>query len=182
VTTIEYELTADDYVAFNLHYIHTAPSARRQFRVYRLTVSLVSPLLILLIVGLLFDDILAGVVVATVSGVGLWFLARRSWMREMRKYLRRAAGREGLGTVGRCSLTIEDGGLRERSSQGETFVAWPSVDRIDETAGHAFIFFGPVQAFVIPKSAGDAVQPFLDEVRHRCVPAEQAHRLTSASS
>jgi len=166
VTELEYELVADDFVAFNLHYFGSTDAGRGLRKSQRLMLSVVTPLLIFGAIGLIFKDFVGGAVLAVITGVIMWFLAPAILAREIKRSLARMNRDAGLGVTGLHRLVADDVGLREISAEREVAATWSGTDRIDETPGHAYIFIGPVQAFVIPKRIGEAaVAGFLDVVR-----------------
>jgi hypothetical protein len=169
VSSIEYDLVPDDFVAFNMHHALHSEAARRQSATTRIGASVVLPLAVGIMLAAASHDVAFGAVTTLVSGVVLWFLWPRLWSRQMKRFLMRAASSDGLGTVGTQTLSIEDEGLREVSPGSETFTAWSKVRRIDETPDHVFIFVGPVQAFVIPKRIGEErVAAFMGDLRGHC--------------
>ena len=166
MTELVYELVSDDFVAFNLHYFGSTDAGRGLRRSQRLMLSVLTPLLVFGVIGLIFKDFVGGAVMAVITGVIMWFLAPALTAREIKRNLAHMNRDAGLGVTGPHRLVADDTGLRETSAEREVATSWSAVDRIDETADHAYIFIGPVQAFVIPKRIGEAaVTGFLDVVR-----------------
>lgn len=167
--TIEYDLVMEDFIAYNLHFMHTSEACLRQLRAYRLTISLVPSILFCAGITIALSNPVAGIATAIVSFVVFWFLSPWVWWRAVRRNVLRMARNNGLGEPGTRQLFADDRGLRQESANGETFQLWSGVSRIEETPGHAFIYIGPVQAFVIPKRIGEReVSAFLANVRQHC--------------
>lgn len=134
----------------------------------RLILSVVTPLLVFGVIGLIIGNFVEGVVLAVITAVIMWFLAPTLITYETKRNLARMNRDTGLGVTGLHRLVADDAGLRETSAEHEIAVNWSGIDRIDETSDYAYIFFGPVQAFVIPKRIGEvAVAGFLEVVRER---------------
>lgn len=174
--SIEFDLTPEDYVAYNAHFLATSALGRRQMwrsRIATTGLGVVVPGAILL--GTTGD--LAGVLVAVgVVGPIVWFWAPRAIRREILKHLRKSS--PCLGTAGPHSLTIEDAGIRELSPWGSTFSHWGSIRTVDETASHIFIYFSPVQAYIVPKErVRDDLEGFLSDVRLKAAADRSLHEL-----
>lgn len=168
MTALEYELTSDDYLAYNIHTLAVSEAGRRQRLNYRLVLSVVAPLLSGLVIGFGLGDLVGGLVVAAFTGAILWFISPGMWNRAVRKSVARMATRDGLGNPGQHRLVLDDDGLREETANGVSSQSWQGIERVDETPEHAFIYFGPLAAFVIPKRIGEAaVAEFLTQVRSR---------------
>lgn len=159
-------LTSDDFVAFNVHFALTSQAGLRQFRAFRRTMTLVPSILMCTGIAIATSNPVAGVASGLVTFVVLWFLCPRLWRRAVRKNIRRLGKNNGLGEPGPRRLFADDRGLRQESANGESFQSWSGILRIEETPEHAFIYIGPVQAFVVPKRIGQSeVSTFLAEVR-----------------
>ena len=167
--TLEYDIGADDYAAFNLRIAQQSPAARRRMLAFRL-VSIAAILVLMTAVTKGFrHDAVAGLVMAVGWSVVGWFLVPWSWHRRVRKAARAyfaesAAGRES----GHHRLTIEEAGLREQTDTAEALVAWAGIVRIDDAEEHVFVYVGPMAAFIIPKRGRwQEGEEFLQEIRRR---------------
>lgn len=166
---LKYDLTSDDFIAYNIHFALTSEAGLRQLGAFRLTMSLVPSFLFCAGIAIALSNLVAGVVAAIVSFVVLWLVSPWLWSRAVRKNVRRMARNNGLGEPGARQLFADDRGLRQESANGETLRSWSGISRIDETPEHAFIYIGPVQAFVIPKRIGEPdVSAFTANVRQHC--------------
>jgi len=167
VSVLEYDLTADDFIAFNLCHM-TSANARRHLRNFRVNMSVAIPLVAFAFSALAVQPSWIVFLSMALAGGILWFLSPLIWNDAVRRNLRRMARDTGLGAAGRHRLELNDDGLREESPNGVMSTPWRSILRVDETSEHAFVFFGPTQAFVIPKRIGEAeVSGFVAQVRRR---------------
>lgn len=82
-----------------------------------------------------------------------------------RRYQARA--REALAATGaERRFTPDDGGFTVASGRRSTRVAWADVQRIVETPGHYFIYTGPSEAHVVPRTAREAeARVFVEAIR-----------------
>lgn len=166
--TLEYELTTDDFVAFNESFMRTSEAMRRQATKYRRLMSAIAGLSLVVVIGFGFDDFAAGVLLGTMSAVVLWWLAPRLWGRAIQRHISAMAAGEGLGVTGAYRLTASDSGLCEESPGGSACAEWAAIQRVDRTSEHVFVYSGPTQAFVVPVRAGaSAVDELVSEVERR---------------
>jgi YcxB-like protein len=166
---LKYTLTADDYLAFNMHYLRTSELGQRQLRSYRLAIAVAAPLIGAVIVGLLSGRFLGGVAFALPVAAVAWLLAPKLWYRAARKQLGEIAQSPGLGTLGTHTLVLQEDGLCEEADGVVLHASWSAIERVDESAGYAYIFFGLARAYIVPKRLISCqVEQFLAEVRRHC--------------
>lgn len=162
---LEYDLTTDDFVALNLHAATTSPTiqtSRARSRVWGSVGVFVGGLLLVGLEG----SWLEALVVASLGSAVFWFVWPPTWSWFLTRNVRRLARAGGLGVPGRCRLWIDEDGVHDQTPTGSSSVAWSGVVRLDETDTHAFIYVGPVQAYVIPRRIGEpAVQAFINAAR-----------------
>lgn len=146
----EYTLTAEDYIAFNAHAARVSEQlkmlAARQRTLCTVLVLVVVPVLI----GVLVHDWTGGVVTGALASAATWFGYPHLSHWVTGRTLRRLAAHDGLGPAGTARLEIDDAGLREELAGTTTSISWDSVDRIDETAEHAFVFVTAVAGIIVP--------------------------------
>ena len=158
--TAEYEITADDLVAFNLYHHRQSPTARRQY-----LRSWLGPAAVWLCVcaGLwYFADRHRGTPLRTLldllplfSGVPVYLLYFPwAYRRKLRKIIHGMVteGRN-RGMLGRHRVTISPEGVAEASEHAQTSTHWRGVEKVVATAGHAFIYIGAMAAVIVPRRA-----------------------------
>lgn len=162
---LEFEITGDDLVAYNVHAATTAPAAKKQSALYRVWMSL-AVLIAATILIAIDGNWLEGVVFGLVGAVVFWLIWPRLWTWMTRTNVLRHAKTGGLGTPGPCRVWIDAYGIHDATPNGTSSVTWQGIDRIEENASHVFIFTGPLHAYVIPKRIGEAaVRDFVNVVR-----------------
>jgi hypothetical protein len=164
VNQLEYDLTAEDYIAFNIHVMRTSPIAQRQRLRFRITYTVLLGAFALLVLGSTHVDIMS--VIVTIMTVSLlWFLAPHLWFMDVTQNIRRAAKQGVFGDAGLHRLSADASGLHDVTDHSTSTFAWSSVIQVDQTEEHAFIFISKIQAFVVPRRIGsDVFDSFLDEV------------------
>jgi hypothetical protein len=147
----EYSLTTKDYVAFNAHAARVSEPLKTQVGRMRALCTVIGPLAMFVAVGVLFHDWIGGAVAAVPAAIVIWFGYPRvnRWVTD--RTLQRLAAHDGLGLTGTARLVIDDTGLHEELAGMTTSIGWNNVNRIDETAEHAFVFVTPVSGLIVPK-------------------------------
>lgn len=148
---LEYELTRQDYVDFNIYHVMNSKSMKNRL----LFVWFVSPVLFL-IFPLLFrrvspNGFWVGLVVFAVTAA-LWIIL---FPRKYKKSLAKSVNKmldEGKnnGFLGMRSLTFSDEGITQVSEAGETKNNWNVVERLAITDNYIFIYIASVMAYVVP--------------------------------
>ena len=152
---LEYVLSNEDYVAFNLHVAQTHQHYRNELFRYR-------------IIGALVLAAFVAIVAVTMLEVGpaFTFLQPHALRRAIRRSVTRIANASALGATGPTRLWLDADGVHEECAGLTTSALWPVLGRIEESGEHAYIFISPVAAFVVPKRAGtERVNAFLNSVR-----------------
>lgn len=163
---IDFPMTTEDYLAFNVHVTRTSAVLRAQQARQRVAAATAVALILLTLIGVLGDDWVGGAVAAAIGAVGVWFTLPWANRRHAVRTLRRLAAEDGLGVTGDARLTVDDDGLHETLGGMSTSIPWTGVKNVEETDRHVFVFIGPNAALTVPKSANDAAEA-LDEIRRR---------------
>ena len=154
---VEYELTHDDFYAFQWRGLYRSASARRaRYKSY------VYWFLGLFLFSILFSFGPDGFVISlgNLSFLALTFptvvlvsfyLERRMARRFILQLLKKE--RPDRGRLGRHKVAITEGGIVESTAVGESRTSWAGVDRIEENRDYIFIYTAPAAAHVIPKRA-----------------------------
>jgi hypothetical protein len=133
---LEYVLTGEDYVAFQMHAATTLAETRRQLFQYRIGGALGLALLVVILDVTTRDDGLAWTLVFAAIPAALWWgLSPQLMQRSMRRTLTRIADTSGLGHVGPTSLRLDAHGVHEECGGVATSAEWPEILRVDETRG-----------------------------------------------
>jgi hypothetical protein len=153
---VDYEVTPEDVVAFQRHFLRTSPLARRnRRRAFTSGVVFASiPALMIAALGnwkvALGAEAIAGAVYLAAYFVVNWF-NRRFGFRKQRN----------LAGIGKQTLIISSEGLVERSATVEIRRNWGRVERTEMTSGYLLIWLNAQSAHVVPLKAF----PSLEEAR-----------------
>lgn len=165
VPVLEYEITIDDLIAYNLYGATSVAAAKKQRDAFRVSLTV---LVFLALTAMIAMDgtLLEGALVGLAGAATIWFVWPPVWVWATRRHVMRHAKAGSLGIAGPCRIWLDQSGVHDATPNGTSSVTWAGIDRVEETATHAFIFVGPLQAYVIPKRIGEsAVAQFLTVVR-----------------
>jgi hypothetical protein len=68
------------------------------------------------------------------------------------------------------TMTLSESGVEEISDMGESRSSWRSVEKIDETADHIYIYISAVNAYLVPiRAFADRTQKeaFLERLKNK---------------
>lgn len=162
---LEFELTTEDFVSFSIYGALSAPAAQKQSARYRIGTSAAMFVGLGLSAGFQ-NGWLYGLVAGLIAAVVFWLIWPSLWAWTTKRNVMRLAKAGGLGKPGPCRIWIDQYGVHDATPDDTSTVSWRGVERVEETATHAFIFVGPIRAYIIPKRIGaPAVAEFLAAVR-----------------
>ncbi len=158
--TIDYELTKDDFRAFNLHHVRHSPTTRRQY----LRAWLSFPVMWLIICTALWylADRERGTPMKTFiallplySGAPLYLIYYPwAYRRTLRKTVdgMMSEGRNG-GTARKYRVSISPENVTESTDHVQTSTAWRGVEKITTSTLHAYIYTNALAAIIVPRRA-----------------------------
>ncbi len=157
---IEYELTLDDLVEYNIFHWQHSPSIRRSLTIGHCGLAVVIACITIyfgypnfkcqtsLILKLL--PMLPGVIIVLCD---LLFFEKVFWLRS-KKYAERSFKEGNLkDTIGKKILTLTQEEIIGKSTSSEFKTRWSGVDKVVETDHQILIYYGSLRAYVIPKRA-----------------------------
>ncbi|WP_153731444.1 YcxB family protein [Sporosarcina obsidiansis] len=164
---IQYELTEEDVVAFNLYHVKNSKVGKNSLQWQRF----VSPLIFLLFAYFLsvFTDMARGPLFATFALTAVvWVILYPKYFyfhitRQVRKMLKEG---KNDGLVGEHFMKMNKTGMTDTTSTGETNVQWTGVQRIIEDADYFYIYTSTVSAYILPKRdvySEEAVKAYVEK-------------------
>ena len=167
VGRLEYSLTSDDYLAFNLFVATALPPYADQARRVRVIGATVVPLAVGITLWVMERNLVASLLAAAAGAAVLWFTwpGFHSW--SVTRRLKRIASTSGLGRTGATTLSWDERGVTEAAKASRAEVGWERLERVEETPRHVFLFVGPQEALIVPKRAGDGVAELAGHARSR---------------
>jgi YcxB-like protein len=166
--TAHFELTEEDYIAFNLyHHAHSAALRRRRFRAWLALFSawIVASVLSWYVLAVVLEVENWWILVVPVFVLPLIFLIaypsayRRSVCSIVRSMIREGSNR---GFLAPRTVTITSDRLKESSDFKDTSLAWRAVERVAHTSDHIFIYISAMSAIIVPRRAFASSSEFDD--------------------
>ena len=149
---INYELSQDDYIGFNINFIETSPVMKRSLFIQRF----LFPIIYLIVPNFLSPimEIPYAFLMAIFSGVALmWMIFYAKWYKsriasKIKKLLN--AGRVP-GIVGAHELVADASQISDKTL--ESFTNYNMVEKVNETKTFLYVYVSEVMAYIVPKSA-----------------------------
>ena len=155
---IDYQLTKQDYIDFNMNYMSNSKTVKKLFIAQRYIV----PIIFLLIPFIMIK--------ATSIPLGYWvnvfLVCYVLWVIFYPKYFKWTVSKrilnmldegENADMLGNRSLTLTEKCIIDSSTLSESKTDWSVIEKITQTKKHIFIFISAVAAYILP------VRVFKDE-------------------
>lgn len=149
---LKYEMTKDDYLAFNLYHAKHSKTVQNSLVMQRF----LTPIF-LLILPFLFSwitgEFLMGLFIIFVIISVLWVIFYPKYFygymeKNINKMMNEGNNKNLLGQ--HVFIANEDGFI-EKNSVGESKVSWSSIEKVEENEDYYFLFLSTMSANIIPK-------------------------------
>lgn len=148
---ITYKVEPEDFVAFNLSYIHGSPVMRANVRNTRLISAgliLVGGCILMEVLGAL--NAVSAAVYAALA-VAVFFLTPRLMEHRVRKnVLRMLARPQNKDICSEKTLTLEENQIILTGGGEDSHYEYSVVERVTEDSEHYFIYVGAMAALIVP--------------------------------
>lgn len=161
-----------DYMKFNEYHMLNSRQGKKTLATYKLAMPVFSivAILILALLGVHTAILIAEIVFLTVFSVIWLFKSSELYFKEARKNIEKLKQEGKLPYTQNAVLEFGDEAIVETTDNSMKKVEYREVNRIGFTEEHIFIFFGAVEAFVIPKRCITEEQTALEQLLHEKVP------------
>ena len=170
--TAEYEITKDDFSAFNLYHHRHSPTARRQ---YLRSWFIPAVVWLLVCIGIWYlADRERGTPLRTFldllplfCGVPLYLIYFPwAYRRKLRKIVDGMVSEgQNRGLFSRHRVTISPESVTDSSEHGQTSTIWRGVERVATADEHAYIYTSALAAIIVPRRAFAGPSEFEEFVR-----------------
>jgi len=149
---IKYEVTKQDYIDFNLNFIETSRVMRRSLFIKRFFY----PVFFLAAASLL-DSVLKIPLLVTLMAAGIvsviWILFYVKWFKHSvtKRVEKLLVSGKVPGLIGPHELEIGKSSLMDKTRESTTM--YETIESIQITDKHIFIYVSQVMAFIVPKKA-----------------------------
>ncbi|MCZ2256932.1 YcxB family protein [Sporosarcina sp. G11-34] len=151
---IDYSLTEEDYLEFNLFHAKNSEAVSKSLMLQRF----LSPI-VFIIAAFTFSWVGDISLLASLIGFSfisiLWIVYYPKYfyyllMKNSKKLLKEG---KNDGLIGERYMTLSEQGIIDVSSNGETKVNWAGIKSIQEDTNHYYLYNSAVSAYIIPKRA-----------------------------
>lgn len=162
---LEYTLTEQDYINFNLSFAETSDTVRKSMRKGQITG---------LIMFLILPFVLKNVSTLPFAyGMGifgtlalLWFFFLPAFLKKNTiKQVKKMLQEKGDNFLGKKTLELRPDGIMTRGVEDETLTAYKAIEDITEYKGGVYLYTGPFSAIMINPSAFSSDQQRQDFIR-----------------
>jgi len=175
---IEYRLTENDLLKFNLYYSANSELHQKHRRRHRVLVPVAYAVLAAL---LCLSRAFVAASLFAIFGVA-WFLLSPRWMRKRYQKHYEKHIRETVGESLRTPMTLElrADGICSTSHLGESKYRYSAVDKIVENDGYTYVFIGKGMALVLPhdRIPQATISSVVSEITQRKQGANKASEVT----
>ena len=175
---VEFEITPEDWERVNAEHVFANPLFHQTTKNLRIVVALLFLTLATLTAVLGSSSAAFFFLVATplmVAGVGP--LTRHSQMNSLRKLTEQGIS---AGIFGAHRVEVRPDGLFHETEAFESLLRWHAIERVEEIAGHFFVYTGPNAFLPIPVTAfrdSETLRDFADAFQERMANARPPERL-----
>lgn len=177
--SIEFEISMDDILEFNLYHHQHSPNSRRAYLVLRFVISILMLLISLsfLIQTFVDESSMAYFLFWLILAI-LWIvLFPRLYQRSIKKEIAKMYNEgKNKGIICKHKLSLTPDMIINTTDFGESKTRWSSIEKIVSTDNHIFIYASAVMAFIVPRRA------FSDELKYKefIRTAKQYHEIVVA--
>ncbi len=154
--TTEYDLTKDDFIAFNLFVIESSPTLNKQWLQF-LWFPIVAYMIFAIALGQAAHSEYSrsGAYMSFCIVACIWLIyARQYWNWSIRRRLNKLlAGGKNNGTHGIKSITIGPDGVHSSDEQSEAQIKWSAIEKIANSPSATYLFIGALSAVIVPHRA-----------------------------
>lgn len=153
---IEYELTKEDFLDFNLNHAHNSNTVKKSLFYQRYIISIIF-LIVPVILSKTFKAPAKSLLPPFLIAFFIWiiFYPNYFWWHIKRNLVKVFDESKNSGLTGVYSLTTNKEEIVSKSESKEIVRDWGSVQRIEKTDKNVLIYTSPVEAIIIPLRAFD---------------------------
>lgn len=169
---INVNINDSDYIKFNEYYMLNSQQGKKMIAMMKLLMPVFAIALVAIfaICGMEKSLLLAEIAVLTIASV-IWIgKAPKYFLKQMGKNINKMKKEGKLPYSENAVLEFGDAEIIETTENSVKKVKYSEISRIGDTDEHIFVFFGAMEAFVIPKrcitDAQVELEKMLDEKVH----------------
>ncbi|PAE37875.1 YcxB family protein [Bacillus sp. 7884-1] len=149
---INYHLTEEDYLKFNMFHINNSESANKSLKTQRFATPFVYIIFAYIFANLADIPFLYALIPFLIVGI-LWVIFYPKYFQtrilSQTKKMIREGKNEGL--LGEHTMTLSEDGIVDSNPNGETKVNWTGIIKLKEDDSNIYLYNSSVSAYIIPK-------------------------------
>lgn len=149
---LNYKLTEQDYVDFNLFHAKNSKTVKKSMMVQQVSGPVIYLLLAFIISMMLELSFISLFIPALIMSI-LWFFLYPAYFFRLIKSNASKMLREGKneGVLGPHTMIFTEEGLREISPRGDLTVSWSGIENVGEDPSGFYLYNSGMTALIIPK-------------------------------
>jgi hypothetical protein len=149
---INYHLTEEDYLKFNMFHIKNSESANKSLKTQRYATPFVYIIFSYIFANLADIPFLYALVPFLLVGI-LWVIFYPKYFQSRILSQTKKMIREGKneGLLGEHTMILRDDGIVDSNPNGETRVNWSGIIKLLEDESNLYVYNSSVSAYIIPK-------------------------------
>ncbi|MCM3693607.1 YcxB family protein [Neobacillus niacini] len=149
---INYRLTEEDYLKFNMFHINNSDSANKSLKTQRFATPFVYIIFAYIFANIADIPFLYALIPFLIVGI-LWVIFYPKYFQtrilSQTKKMIREGKNEGL--LGEHTMTLSEDGIVDSNPKGETKVNWSGIIKLTEDDSNLYLYNSSVSAYIIPK-------------------------------
>lgn len=148
---IDYQLTKQDYIDFNMNYMSNSKSVKRLFIAQRYIlpiIFLLMPFMLIRVTSIPLGYWFKGFLVCSV----LWVIFYPKYFKwsVSKRIIKMLDDGDNKDMLGKRSLSLTEKGIIDCSTLSESKTDWSAIEKVTQTQKHIFIFISSVAAYILP--------------------------------
>ncbi|MBE1555385.1 YcxB family protein [Sporosarcina limicola] len=149
---IDYELTEEDYLNFNMFHVKNSKTAMKSLAMQRFLTPIVF-LILSYVLSAMGDGSFIGLFITfSITGI-LWIIFYPKYFYSLIKRNTKKMIKEGKndGLLGNHHLIMNDEGLVDSTSDRETKVTWSGIKNFKEDNDNLYLYTSSISSYILPK-------------------------------
>ncbi|KZR58940.1 YcxB family protein [Pseudobacillus badius] len=151
---LSYELTKEDYLAFNLYYIKNSAAITKSLFAQRFFPPIAFLVLPFIFTGITGEFLVGLSVVFMLTAVAWMMFYPRYFYWHVKNGVNKALNEgKNENLIGEHTFTLHEDGFIEKNKVEERKVSWSGIEKVAENEEYYFLFFSSMSAYILPKRA-----------------------------
>ncbi len=152
--TIQYDLTKEDYIAFNMHHIKSSKTVKKTLFIQQYVLAIIYLIIPFILADITGESLMFWLIPFIIIFI-LWIAFYPRYFKGYMKknIIKMLSEGKNENIFGPVSLILEETGVREVTRAGESKANWSSIERVEENQDYIFMYTSAVAAAIVPLRA-----------------------------